>query len=206
MRSAHRNRPGQGSSRVSTARIRRSTHSLRWSFSSRGPRIFEEVGVDHAAGTGGLAGKAGEAVVDMLDRAGGRGDPAFEHVLDQVDAAARSLELVAGQEIGRTGGVAEPAVHAGAQHLLGHLHAGIALQLRGYRSLHRFLGPVRIPEPPVLPGYRQRACFPDPFTRRCPAGSIRVQGGSCPATFSRAAAAWATASSSAFAPPPCTTC
>ena len=40
---------------------------------------------------------------------------AFEHLLDQIDAAARAVEFVAEQLIGRAGRGAEAAVHAFAQ-------------------------------------------------------------------------------------------
>src|SRR6476646_2536162 len=39
----------------------------------------------------------------------------FQHLLDQVDAPARRIELVAEQYVGRTGCGAESAMHAGAQ-------------------------------------------------------------------------------------------
>ena len=42
----------------------------------------------------------------------------LQHLLDQVDAAARRIELVAEQHIGRTGRGAEAAMHAGAQNLV----------------------------------------------------------------------------------------
>ena len=44
---------------------------------------------------------------------------AFEHLLDQVDAAARAIELVAEQLVGGACGVAEAAVHTLAQDGLG---------------------------------------------------------------------------------------
>jgi hypothetical protein len=43
----------------------------------------------------------------------------FQHLLDQVDAAARAIELVAQQLVGRAGRGAEAAMHAAAQYLLG---------------------------------------------------------------------------------------
>ena len=51
---------------------------------------------------------------------------AFEHLLDQVDAAARAVELVAEQLVGRAGGGAEAAVHALAQDRLGLAAVGRA--------------------------------------------------------------------------------
>ena len=49
----------------------------------------------------------------QLGFAGGLGT--FEHLFDQVNAAARPVELVAQQLVGRAGGGAKPAVHAAAQ-------------------------------------------------------------------------------------------
>ncbi len=55
----------------------------------------------------------------MLDHVGRRRPVILQHVLDQVDAAARRIELVAQQHIGRTGRGAEAAMDAGAQDLVG---------------------------------------------------------------------------------------
>ena len=49
---------------------------------------------------------------------------ALEHLLDQVDAPARAVELVAQQLIGRAGRRAETAVHAGAQDRVGFAALG----------------------------------------------------------------------------------
>ena len=69
-------------------------------------------------GTGGLAGAAGQAAVEV--QAGlRRRRAALEHLLDQVDAAARAVELVAEQLVGRAGRGAEAAVHALAQDRVG---------------------------------------------------------------------------------------
>ena len=77
--------------------------------------VIDQMHVMHAGRTGGHAGEARQAAVDMLDHFA-RGRPlVLEHVLDQIDAPARAIELVAEQHIGRTGGGAEAAMHAGAQ-------------------------------------------------------------------------------------------
>ncbi len=54
----------------------------------------------------------------------------LQHVLHQVDAAARAVALVAEQDIGRAGGGAEAAVDAGADRLFRGGHGG-SLQLFG---------------------------------------------------------------------------
>ena len=60
---------------------------------------------------------------------------AFEHLLDQVDAAARAVELVAQQLVGRAGGGAEAAVHALAQDRLGLAAVGACSWNSGARSV-----------------------------------------------------------------------
>src|SRR6185295_9413872 len=81
--------------------------------------------VMHARRTGGHAGEAGQAAVDMLDHLRGRRLVLFQHLLDQIDAPARTIELVAEQHIGRTGRGAEAAMHAGPQDLVGFGDVGI---------------------------------------------------------------------------------
>jgi hypothetical protein len=104
------------------------------------PRMIDEVHVVHVGRTGGHAGEAGEAAIDVLDRLR-IGRPAFlEHALDEVNAAARAIELVAEQHIGRAGGGAEAAMHAGPEDLLGLANIGI-LELR--RAEGRFHGRSR---------------------------------------------------------------
>ena len=89
------------------------------------PRLIDQMHVVHARRTGGHAGEAGQAAVDMLDHLRRRRAVLFQHLLDQVDPPARAIELVAEQHIGRTGRGAEPAMHAGAQDLVGFGDIGI---------------------------------------------------------------------------------
>ena len=79
---------------------------------------FEQPFVAHARGASRLAGPALQAAVEMQLRLC-RGRRTFQHGLEQIDAAARPVELVAEQLIGRTGRVAEAAVHAFAQDAVG---------------------------------------------------------------------------------------
>src|SRR5204862_2401998 len=78
------------------------------------PADVGEAPVLHARGTGGLAGTAGQAAIEMELRLRGR-RRALEHLLDEVDAPARPVELVAEQLVGRAGRGAEAAVPALAQ-------------------------------------------------------------------------------------------
>ena len=91
--------------------------------------------VFHAAGAGGFAVAAGQAAVQvLLGLAGGLG--AFEHLLDQVDAAPWAIELVAQQLVGGAGGGAKTAVHAVAHNGFGRLAVGRVLVFGGKRGLH----------------------------------------------------------------------
>ena len=72
----------------------------------------------HAGRAGGHAGEAAQAAVDMLDHLPGGRLAVLQHVLDEVDAPARAVELIAEQQIGGACGRAEAAMHTGAQDLL----------------------------------------------------------------------------------------
>ncbi len=63
--------------------------------------------------------RQGEAAVDVLHHLLRRRAIILQHVLDEVDAPARLIQLVAEQHIGRAGGGAEAAMHAGSQDLVG---------------------------------------------------------------------------------------
>ena len=83
-----------------------------------------------------LAVAAGQAAIQVQLR-GARGLLALEHLLHQVDAAARAVELVAQQLVGGAGGRAEAAVHALAQDGLGLDAIGRAGEFGRERGLHR---------------------------------------------------------------------
>ena len=74
-------------------------------------------------GAGGFAIAAGQASVEVL-LGFLRDFIALQHLFDQVDAASWPVQFIAEQLIGRTGGVAESAVHAGAQDAFGFFGAG----------------------------------------------------------------------------------
>jgi hypothetical protein len=100
------------------------------------PGVVDEVHVVHAGGAGAHAGEAGEAAVDVADdflrgRAAG-----FQHVLDEVDAAAGGIELVAEEDEGGARGGAEAAMDAGAELLVGFRGVGVAELGFGEGGLH----------------------------------------------------------------------
>jgi hypothetical protein len=101
-----------------------------------GACVIDEVHVMHPGRARRHAGKAGEAAVDMLDHLGGRRGAVLQHVLDQVDASARRIELVAQQHIGRAGRGAEAAVHARAQDALRFRDVRIGELSKGEIGLH----------------------------------------------------------------------
>ncbi len=71
----------------------------------------------------------------------------LEHVLDEVDAAARAVEFVAEHDVGRAGRGAEAAVHAGAQNLL---------RFGDMRVSELVGGKIRLHAPAILPPRRRR--------------------------------------------------
>ena len=79
-----------------------------------------------------------------LTTSGVGGSVLLQHLLDQVDAPARAIELVAEQHIGRAGRGAEAAMHAGAQDLVGFGDIGIG-QLREARIRSSCRGSPRHP-------------------------------------------------------------
>ena len=85
---------------------------------------------------------------------------AFEHLLDQVDAAARPVELIAEQLIGRAGGVAEAAVHALAQNRFGLARPRACPGIPGSDWFAWRLSKLRV-QPPGIEDARpdRRRCF-----------------------------------------------
>ncbi len=94
-----------------------------------------QVAVLHAAGAGGFAVAAGQAAVQVLLRGAGGLLP-FQHLLDEVDAAARAVQLIAQRLVGGAGGGAKAAVHAFAQNGFGLLASRGAKVFGGEIGLH----------------------------------------------------------------------
>ena len=95
----------------------------------------DQVAILHAAGAGAFAVAASEAPVQMHLRLA-RGRLAFEHLFDEVDAAARAIQLVAQQLVGGAGCRAETAVHAFAHDGFGLQAIGAGAVFRGELGLH----------------------------------------------------------------------
>ena len=64
------------------------------------------------------------------------GDVLFENAFDEVNAAARPFEFVAGEQVGGAGGIAKAAVDAGAQNLFGRLNFWVLEQMGGNGRAH----------------------------------------------------------------------
>lgn len=100
------------------------------------PRLIDEVHVVHPRGAGGHAGEAGETAIDVLDHLLRRLAVVLQHVLDQVDPATGTIELVTQQDVGRTGRRTEAAMDAGAQDFVGFPDVGIGELGEGKFGLH----------------------------------------------------------------------
>ena len=78
-----------------------------------GAGMIDQMHVMHAGGTGGHAGQAREAAVDMLDHVGRRRPLVLQHILHQVNAATGTIELITEQHV-------EAAAAPSVLGLLGH--------------------------------------------------------------------------------------
>src|SRR5664279_1500977 len=76
------------------------------------PRLLQQTSVGHARRTRGLAVQAPEAAIDVADKRITQCQPAFVHLHDLVDAAARRIHLRAQHAVRRTLVEAQPAVYA----------------------------------------------------------------------------------------------
>ena len=132
-------------------------------------RLVDQVHVVDARGAGRHAGEAGEATVEVLHRRFRRGLAALQHVLDEVDAAARGIELVAQQHIGGAGGGAEAAMHAFAQDGVGFRDARCCKLFGGEGGLHQMPRYMR-------PGLRMWCGSKDSLTRADSAASAAACG------------------------------
>ena len=101
-----------------------------------GTRMIHEMHVMNARRAGSHASKAGEAAVDVRCHFRRRRPVVLKHVLDEVDASARRIELVAVEHIGRAGRGAEAAMNAGAEDFFRFRHGRIGKLRQGKGCLH----------------------------------------------------------------------
>src|SRR5438067_11252988 len=88
-------------------------------------RLIDQRGVIHARWTSGAATETGQTTVEMKHSFRIGCSTAFEHLLHQHDASARTITFVTQQHVSRAGRRAKAAVHTGAQRLLGIAHMRI---------------------------------------------------------------------------------
>ena len=108
-----------------------------------GAGVVDQMHVVHAGRACGHAGEAGQAAIDMADHFLGCGTPGLQHVLDEIDAAARAIEFIAEQDEGGAGRGAEAAMHAGSQDLVGNRGIGVAQLRIGKVGLHGGSAPAQ---------------------------------------------------------------
>ena len=94
--------------------------------------------------------------IDNMDLRRARRRLAFQHLLDEVDAAARAVELVAEQLVRGAGRGSEAAVHALAQDGVGLAAFGGAGEFGGEGGLHGVSRRRAAPEPTGRPLGGQR--------------------------------------------------
>ena len=101
-----------------------------------GAGMIHQMHVMHTRRTGRHAGQARQAPINVLDGFFIRRPIIFQHVLDQVNPAARAIKFVAQHLICGTGRGAEPTMHAGPQNVIGSLDARVAQLFGGEIRLH----------------------------------------------------------------------
>ncbi len=95
-------------------------HRPSYPFLDQGTPYIEQSTVTYPRGTRGFTGSASEAAVKMALRVSA-GLRSLKNLLDQVDAAARTVEFIPKQLVSGAGCRAEAAVHAGTQYGFGFL-------------------------------------------------------------------------------------
>jgi hypothetical protein len=121
-----RNSFGRGRTRAGASKVPFDPH----------PRLIDQMHVVHARRAGGHAGQAGETAIDVLDDFRRRRAVLFQHLLDEIDSAARTIEFVAEQDVGRTGRGTEAAMHALAQDRVGFGDIGVGQLRQAEFGLH----------------------------------------------------------------------
>src|SRR5262245_27132069 len=119
------------------------------------PRPIDKMHIVHARRPGRHAGEAGKTAIDMFHGRRIGGPVLFEHILDEIDSSARTIELVAKQHESRAGRVAESAMDAGAENFL-RLRRRRILELRERKTrLHLKIPPTCV----AAPGYFCTAAY-----------------------------------------------
>ena len=96
---------------------------------------IDEASIAHPRGTGGFATAAGEAAIEV-QLSFSADLVTLEHLLDEIDATARAVQLVAQQLIRRARRRAKAAMHASAQDRVGFATLGCVLDEIRETSFH----------------------------------------------------------------------
>ena len=103
------------------------------------PADLQQPVIVYARGAGGFAGAAEQAAIQVT-----LGDVAgwltFQHLLNQIDAAARSIQFISEQLVSGAGGGAEAAMYAVAQDLIGFFAFRSGQKCGWERGLHQRSG------------------------------------------------------------------
>ena len=112
--------------------------------------MIDQMHVVDPRGAGRHAPEARQAAIDVLDSLAVGSSARLEHVLDHVDAAPRTVALVAKHLVGRAGRSAESAVNAGPQNRVRTPRQRVVKLRLGKLRLHGICAPIS-------PGFR--ICF-----------------------------------------------
>ena len=78
-------------------------------------RMIDQMHIMNARGTGCHARQTGEAAINMLDHFSARRAIILQHILDEINAATRTIQFIAQEEIGRARRRAKAAMDTAAQ-------------------------------------------------------------------------------------------
>lgn len=107
---------------------------------------FNQPAITHTRRAGGFTGAAGQAAVQMRLCLAADG-VSFQHLLDQINTAARPVQFVTQQLVGWAGRGTKTAMHAGSQDTLRILDVMIVFKLTadvGLHSLQPRVKPARV--------------------------------------------------------------
>ena len=102
----------------------------------RRQRMINKMHVIHARWAGCHARQTRQAPINMLDGFRIGGSTRLQHILDQVNPPARTIQFVTQHLVRWASGGAKPAMHAGAQHFVGPRRCRIKQLFGGKICLH----------------------------------------------------------------------
>ena len=103
--------------------------------------MIYQMHVIHTRGACRHTGQAGQAAIYMFDRFLIRDPLIFQHILNQIDSAARAVQLITQNLIGGTCRSAKAAVDTAAQNIIGAFDLGISELRFCEMCLHQLIRP-----------------------------------------------------------------